>query len=523
MFWADRFVESLKKEFKEKIKSNRSLIIRDEKTASGRVHVGSLRGVVIHGVISEILSDENITNKYFYEINDFDPMDGLPTYLDQEKFSSFMGKPLCEIPSPDGKALNFAEYFGQEFIGVIEELGFKPEYTRSSVLYKEGKYNDYIKLAMDNAQNIRDIYKEISGSQKGSDWFPINIRCENCGNISTTQVLSWDGEIVEYKCENIEWAKGCSHLGKISPYNGKAKLPWKVEWAAKFKIYNVDIEGAGKDHSTRGGARQVAEAISRKVFKHEPPFDVPYEFFLVGGRKMSSSKGKGSSAREMANLLPPHILRFLLISKDITQQINVDPEEDSIPMLFDAYDRIAKVYWQTQKNQKLFKLVHVPYKEGLEKRALPRFSTVAYLVQMPHVDILAELEKLDGFKYEEKDKKELELRSKYARIWLSTYAPEDYKFEIQKEIPEVAKNFSQSQKNALKKVLEYIQLHNVLDGQELHTNLHEIRKTSELEPNEFFKTIYLSILGKKNGPKAGWFLSVLDRNFLIKRFKETVG
>jgi lysyl-tRNA synthetase class I len=38
-------------------------------------------------------------------------MDGLPVYLDQEKFKPFMGKPLCNVPSPDGVAKNYAEYF----------------------------------------------------------------------------------------------------------------------------------------------------------------------------------------------------------------------------------------------------------------------------------------------------------------------------------------------------------------------------------------------------------------------------
>ena len=520
MYWADTITENIKTLYKDKIKEGVLLIIRDEKTASGRVHVGSLRGVAIHGIISEILNDKGVPNKFIYEINDFDPMDGIPVYLDQEKYKEHFGKPLCDIPSPDGIAKNFAEYFGQEFEKVILGLGFKPEFTRSSLLYKEGKYNECIKIALDNAEAIRSIYKEVSGSQKGPEWFPLNVRCESCGNIMSTLIDSWDGDNVEYECLiNNESRKACGFKGKISPYNGNAKLPWKVEWAAKFKIYNVDVEGAGKDHSTKGGARQVAEAISRKVFKHEPPFDVPYEFFLVGGKKMSSSKGAGSSAGEMADLLPSHILRFLLLSKDYKQQINVDPEGDSVPILFDNYDRVAKEYWEGGESL-LFKSVHVTYPQGLEKRQLPRFSTVAYLVQMPHVDIVKELEKLDGVSYTEKDKEELELRSKYARIWLDTYAPEDYKFEIKKELPASAKDFSDLQKKALSEVVSFLETEKDLDGQKFHTKLHEIKTSLQIEPKEFFSAIYISILGKESGPKAGWFLSVLPKDFLIKRFKE---
>ena len=87
-------------------------------------------------------------------------------------------------------------------------------------------------------------------------------------------------------------------------------------------------------------------------------------------------------------------------------------------------------------------------------------------------------------------------------------------------MPEVAKNISEEQKKVLRSVLEFIESKNILDGLELHTSLHELRKNSGLEPKDFFGPIYLSILGKDHGPKAGWFLSVLDREFLIKRLKE---
>ena len=42
----------------------------------------------------------------------------------------------------------------------------------------------------------------------------------------------------------------------------------------------------------------------------------------------------------------------------------------------------------------------------------------------------------------------------------------------------------------------------------------------EVEPKEFFSAFYLSLLGKDSGPKLGWFLSVLDKEFLEKRLEE---
>lgn len=527
MYWADVISDKAKTLYKEKIEANKTLIIRDEKTLSGRVHVGSLRGLAIHGIVEEVLKEQDISCKYFFEFNDFDPMDGLPVYLDQEKFLPYMGKPLCDVPSPDGIAKNYAEYFGNEFAGVISELGFVPEYYRSSDLYRSGKYNPFIKIVLENADKIRRIYKRVSGSQKEDSWLPLSVICEKCGKVGTTKATSFDGEMVEYECGDfVEWAKGCGHKGKISPFNGNAKLPWKVEWAAKFSILEVDVEGGGKDHSTKGGAREIADVISREVFNREPPLNIPYEFFNVGGKKMSSSKGAGSSSREVADLLPPHILRLLLIQKDPKRTIEFVPDGDTIPILFDTYDKIAKSYFEGIKDDftRFFPFVHLPAERAkITNRVLPRFSEVAYLVQMPHIDIRKQIEAEEGRVLDNADINELETRKKYAEKWLATYAPEDYKFEIQKELPEVAKNFSAKQKESLAKLIVFLESEKDLDGQKLHSELHEIKTSLNIEPKEFFSAIYLSVLGKESGPKAGWFLSVLPKDFLVKRLKEVVG
>jgi lysyl-tRNA synthetase class 1 len=99
---------------------------------------------------------------------------------------------------------------------------------------------------------------------KVASGLPVNIICEKCGKVSTTRALSFDGEKVTYECADLDWTKGCGYTGAVSPFDGNAKLPWKVEWAAKFLVFGVDVEGAGKDHSTKGGSRNIADEISRQ-------------------------------------------------------------------------------------------------------------------------------------------------------------------------------------------------------------------------------------------------------------------
>ena len=523
MFWADAVVGDIRKKLKTRIEGGDPLIVRDEKTASGRVHVGSMRGVAIHSIIRTLLKEERVPAAFLFEINDFDPMDGLPVYLDAKMYEEHMGKPLCTIPSPDGKAKNFAEYFAQEFIEVIKTSGFAvDEFPRASELYRSGKMNDVIRAALLHADTIRDIYKKISGSDKGKDWLPLNVVCEKCGKIGTTKVHTFDGTFVTYTCEPdmVTWAKGCGHKGKISPFDGNAKLPWKVEWAAKFKTYNVSVEGAGKDHSTKGGSRDIANAISREVFEYESPFDIPYEFFLVGGKKMSSSKGAGSSSKEIADLVPPHIFRLALLQKHPKSTLEFTPDGDTIPLLFDRYDEIAGKYFGDAKDDqaRLFEVIHLG--EQVKEHFLPRFSQIAFISQIPSVDVYEHAESMKGAPLTKEDKKEVELRLAYALNWIKEFTPEDYMFEIQKTVPKQARGFSGAQKHALQKLLEYINSTEKIDGQEMHTKLHDIRKEADIEPKEFFGALYISLLGKESGPKAGWFLSVLDRDFLIERLRE---
>lgn len=498
MFWADRIAGEVVARFGKA----RSVMIRDEKTLSGRVHIGSFRGVAIHGAVSEALHDAGVANVFKYEFNDYDPMDGIPSYLSQEHYQRYLGMPLKNIPSPEPGFDNFAEYYGAEFKKVIEGAGFVPELYRSSELYLSGKMDGVIKTALERAADIRRIYLEVSGGKRDDSWLPLSVICPQCGKLSTTVASDFNGQTVAVRCRNLEWTSGCGFEGRVSPFGGAAKLPWKVEWPAKWVVNDVMVEGAGKDHSTRGGARDVANHIAKGVFNYEPPFDVPYEFFLVGGQKMSSSKGRGSSAKEIADLVPAKILRLALLGKDINQAINFDPEGDTIPVLYDQYDKLADNYWAGTKDDyaRLFEMVH-PGHAVPHKSALPRFSQVAFMVQMPHLDAAKE--------FPDADPAELAERAAYAKKWLAEYAPEKYVFKLQESMPQV--EITGEQKSNLKQILELLNSKPDAAAEDLHTRLHELKA---------FKEIYLVFLGKDHGPKAGWFLASLPRDFVLARLAE---
>ncbi|MEK7529125.1 MAG: lysine--tRNA ligase [Patescibacteria group bacterium] len=534
MFWVDHIADEIIKAFPGK----KSFIVRDEKTLSGRVHIGSLRGFVIHGVVAQALRERGCEVRYIFELNDADPMDGMPVYLDEKKFAPFMGKPLKDVPSPEPGFKNFPDYFGQEIKSVIEKMGFREgkeiEYVLASELYSKGIYNKWIDKVLQSPEKIRAIYKEVSGSEKGDDWYPLQVICEKCGKIGTTRVIGVHGKEVEYHCEEnmVKWARGCGYNGKTDPYDGRGKLPWKVEWAVKWQGNNVDIEGSGKDHNAAGGSRDVSVRVATEVLGGHVPFNIPYEFFLFGGAKMSSSKGKGASAKEVSDLIPPEMLRFLMIGKQPNQPIDFDPEGDTIPRLYDRHDDVARVYFggkpeftnvEIDENEKkdMKRLYHFSQTDPshADEHFLPRFSRVAFLLQLPHIDVEKEVEKLKGGTLTVEDEKELGLRVELGKKWLSDYASERVKFELQKNTPEVARNLTPDQQKFLRDIADLMDAKES-SGEELHGAIHELRKQSPLDAKNAFAAIYIALLGKDSGPQAGWFLEALDKEFVVKRFRE---
>jgi len=47
-----------------------------------------------------------------------------------------------------------------------------------------------------------------------------------------------------------------------------------------------------------------------------------------------------------------------------------------------------------------------------------------------------------------------------------------------------------------------------------------VAKELDLDSKKFFQAIYLAFLGDRQGPKAGWFLASLEREFVKTRLKE---
>lgn len=492
MHWADKIA-------KEIIDSGKYQPYRvdDMFTPSGFAHIGSLRGPFVHDLVYHALKDVGEKVDFTYVFNDFDPLDGIPPGL--EHFSKYLGFPLRKVPSPKENYESFAHFFTEDFKSVLLKLDVKPQFLSSWDLYHEGKFDEVIKIALDNAEKIQDIYQRVSGSKKKEKgWLPFQVICEKCGKLGTTRVYGWDGKKVAYKCEPemVKWARGCGHEGKISPFGGTGKLPWKVDWPAHWKVLGVTIEGAGKDHASAGGSYDIATELCKEVFNYPQPYKFAYEFLLLGGKKMASSRGVGLCARDLEELLPASIVRFLFSRTDYRQAIEFDPIGTmAIPDLFDEYDRMQE--------KKLFFL---------------RFRDVANYIQLPNVDIKKRFEETKGNQLNSNELKILKEREKYAGIWLEKYAPEDFKFKFSEAVPAQAEKLTDRQKTYLRDVANLID--KGLSADQLQLELYNLAKTIHIDSKEAFAAIYLALIGRNYGPRAAWFLLQYPREKITRRLRE---
>ncbi|MEN8252925.1 MAG: lysine--tRNA ligase [Patescibacteria group bacterium] len=538
--WIDKLAAGILK-WQEK-NDLKKLHVDDMKTPSGRVHTGALKGVLLHDMVAKALSEKSEKVVSTYVFNSMDPMDGLPSYLDKNEYEKYMGKPMHLIPAPSlencgidlskankeeledfKNAQSFGHFYAYDFIHAFRKLGCSQKIIWSSDLYESGKMDDAIREALNNVEKFRKIYKEVAEYDLPKNWYPFQVICPDCDKMGTTLVTSWDGEQVEFECKEnqVEWAKGCGHSGKISPFGGNGKLLWKVDWPAHWKTLGINIEGAGKDHTSAGGSRDMANAMCKEIFEIQKPFDIPYEWILIRGAKMSSSKGVGTSAREFTELFPAEIGRFLFANKHYNSVIDFDPTTMSIPDLFDEYDQAAKIYWGSEKGDlRLGRAFEISQTKDLpESHFLPRFRDIALWMQDPAANLSSKFENLKGSKLTKQELELLNITKTYAQKWVDLYAPTEFQLTAKKELPKQAKNLSGEQKKFLTDLIDLINSKKTWSPQELQQEIFDLAKAS-LGAKQGFQAIYLAFLGKTSGPKAAWFLLSIDKELREKRIRE---
>lgn len=455
-------------------------------TPSGPLHMGHLRELAVGNAIFEGLKKKGLKSQFIYVSDDFDALRRLYPFL-PKSFEKYVCQPLSKIPPPaGGSKTSYAEYYFTPFLEALKNLGVTPEIYRATELYKKGTLKEAIKIALSKKEKIRRILEKVSGYKLSKNWSPYRPWCKKCKRIGH------EVKILEENLENyqVNYQCVCGYKGTADFSKGEGKLQWRVDWPARWFAFKVTVEPYGKEHAVAGGSYDTAALISQEVFGWQPPIGVPYEFLYLRGvkGKMSSSLGNVMAAPEILKLLTPDLVKNLLL-RNIERHLEFDPVQDVLQL------------WEESGFPFKHLLTIIQASQG-------NFSEIKRLIkQSGHQNLL-------------KDEKLLKENLERINYWLENFAPEEFKFEIQKKTPpQILKKLTGVQKQLLKEIVRAL-----ADGkrnQELHNFIYEAGKKLGLTPKQTFEPIYLVLLGKTSGPKAGFFLSILPPDFVAERLKNT--
>lgn len=533
-FWADRIAEQViyKVDNSEELTSivkKKGYIIYDEKTPSGQIHIGSGRGWVIHDAVAKALRDKGKNAIFILSSDDMDPMDALPKLENQDYWKKYMGFPFRDIPSPIEGFESYGDYYFKEATSKFDEYGIEAKFESTGQRYIDGDFNKTIKTALDNSSKIQEIFSRFYDTNVMENKLPFNPKCSQCGKIGTTRAIKWNSETekLTYKCETdlVTWATGCGFEGEISPYNGNGKFPWKVEWAAKWPTVGVIFETAGKDHFSAGGSRDISMAIANEVFNYPVPLPSSvkssdkgfiykrgeaYEFFLIGGAKMSSSKGQGFAFSEMPKYAPGNILKFILVRSRPKTAINFDPQLD-LERAYRDYDDTEKKFYDSLENPKLLekdkffnakRLYELAHVGKIPKTRPPsvEFNFGLMLVQLTNstseaVDRLQQKLKIPK-ELTDKERSLIEKRLDFLRQWLIDLAPENKIISL--KVPDSLK-LDDIQLLMIEDFIDIVK--NNENEKDLLIAIKDLIAKFDIDIKKFYDIVYNLLFAKKKGPR----------------------
>ncbi|MGA1873276.1 MAG: lysine--tRNA ligase [Thermoplasmatota archaeon] len=519
MHWADVIAEKLKE-------SGGPHRIATGITPSGHIHVGNMREILTGEIVHRASREIGVDSTLYYLADDFDPLRKLYPFLTEE-YSEHIGKPLSEIPSPAGDGKTYAQHFLEPFLRSIETLGIEPVVLPSSESYRAGRYAEPTAILLDRKDEAREILNRISGRELPEDWFPYNAKCSACGRIDSTKGIEWEPPYVLYTCR-------CGHEGRADTRTDDGKLPWRLDWPARWYWLGVTCEPFGKDHAASGGSYDTSSEIMTSIFGRKPPIPVVYEWIQLKGRgAMSSSSGIVVSGVDMLKMTPPEVLRFLIAKNQPSRHIDMDPGL-GILSLVDEFDRYEENFYggresddqDDMKRTYILSMVKEPtHREHMEHLVNVPYRHLVTLTQLASdmdqlVEMIKRSEKID--KLSQASIERLEHRRSCVDFWLERFAPDGVKFTLFDEPPkEEVEGLGEDLVKALEAMYEDFQ-DLEWDAEIIHNTIYEGSRSRSIDPKTTFRAFYRILLGRDRGPRLGFFLSTMERDDVLRKLKKAL-
>jgi lysyl-tRNA synthetase class 1 len=504
MQWLNKFCDEL-----ENLHPEGEIVVSSGVSPSGTYHLGTLREVLTAEAVMRELKRRGRQARHLHIVDDLDVFRKIPSNI-PEDFRQYLGRPLCDVPAPNGKEGSYADFFLKDLLVVVEKMKLELEIIKSHEKYRSGFFVPAIEKSLDSQHEIRKILETVSGHKLDDHWSPIQVLED--GYLKNRPYVSHDSQtkVLIYKDND-------GSQQQISYADGEVKLNWRVDWPARWWLLNVTAEPFGRDHGTKGGSYDTGAVIVDKVFNTVPPMPLPYHFINRTGqtKKMSKSAGDVITVAELLDVLPPEVIWYFILRFPPERQLFFDEGESLARLVDDFGELLAK----TEKADNEKQLMDFCLR-GVAEPTISRvpFSHLLASYQAGLKDVDRTIEIISRTEYGAivaHDAAIIRNELAFIDAWLLKHAPDELKFELRPSID--SREFTQPETEFLQSLSQKIQAAPVAaDGEWFHKAIYEFKNES-MPPKQLFSLLYRCLIGKESGPRAGWFLSILPREWLIKR------
>jgi len=527
VFWADAVAESA---FEHARRNGMSVVtVKSGGSPSGGKHIGNMNDQIRAFFIYDALTRKGVRARLIYTNDDMDPLRTIPpsapdgdgewhVFTEQElaTLEKHLGWPYSRIPDVFGCHGSWGEHFNSVIQDGLSRIGIFMENYDNSESYASGRFLEATRLTLSKTALVQEVLSRFQRNIE-KNWIPFHPVCSNCGKITTT-ALSFDlgSETVEYECKGRVLAgkyviKGCGHRGVSTLKEGK--LPWRLEWVAQWRVFQVNAEPFGKDHYE--GSWKSGQALAREVYGIEPPASLVYEFFLVNGEKMSSRRGNAYILHDLLKVLEPEVIKYLYTKRPMMQR-NIDLK--NLHLLVEEFDRFEESFFKgsSEEAARIYPALvgTIPARKPLRVSYL----LASYVVQFyPVEEAYSSLVRAGVVKEEAcgEDRERVLRRLTLARNWLNMFA-DTSKYVVRKEPGEGGLN---GFRQAFEELLEELSSLKEFRGEEIQNIIYSTARRHSIPPPSFFEKLYMVFTGSGSGPRLGYLLAALGREHVVTRLK----
>ena len=497
LHWADFAAQTLSQ------RGNKH-IIASGITPSGEFHIGHLREILTGDMVARACRDAGMDAESVFIVDSADPLRKVYPFLSDE-YEQYIGCPLAIIPAPDEKGRpgndgrNYAQHFLEPFLAALEQIDVKPRIIDNYTSYANGEFAEKSRMACERSEEIKEIIERVSGRELAADWFPYNPYGHN-GSLDGVTVTGFEWPYVHWMQDG--------NPGKSDLNKAEGKLPWRVDWPAKWGWIGVTCEPFGKDHGAAGGSYDTGKEIS-VLFGDKPPHPLVYEWISLKGQgAMSSSTGNTIGPLEALELVPPEILRYLIASTKPKKAITFDAGM-SLVELADEYERLVARDIESELNDEgLSRRQKVALEDAEGALRMSRIGDTQHSpVSFRHLAMLAQVKS---------DKEILQslganLADRLARMrnWIDGgHFPHELRIIVRNE---PMQGLDSHISEVLKKSLSDCEWNSKAIGEVISSCF----KQNGINPKDGYRNLYLAILGEEKGPRLAPILSELDRSRVL--------